>query len=71
MIKFVGVGKSLKAAWVNRYHYQRMVTGAFSSILYLKGSEAPSCFRATKLNYDLKLLGLTDIPPFYNSILAV
>ena len=68
MINFVHVEKSLKAAWVN--HYCSSDNSDWCAFLDFKLEEfgGPFLFQC---NYDLKLLGLADLPPFYRNILSV
>ena len=66
MINFVDAEKSLKAAWVDRYRSsENSDRCAFldSMLQELGGSFLFQC------NYDLKLLGLTDLRPFTRAFL--
>ena len=68
MINFVDVKKSLKAAWMDRYRSSE--NSDWCSFLDSMFQELGGSF-LFKCNYNLKLLGLTDLPPFYKSILTV
>ena len=68
MVNFVDVEKSLKAAWVNRYRLSP--NSHWCALLDSKLEEFGSSF-LFQCNYDLELLGLKDLPPFYKSVLTV
>ena len=68
MINFVHVEKSLKAAWVNRYCSSENSDWCAFLDCKLEEFGGPFLFQC---NYDLKLLGLADLPPFYRNILSV
>ena len=68
MVNFVDVENSLKAAWMNRYRLSENSHWCALLDSLLTKFEGPFLFQC---NYDLKLLGLRDLPPFYNSFITV
>ena len=62
MVNFVDVEKSLKAAWVNRYRLSEDSHWCVLLDPLLAKFGGPFLFQC---NYDLKMLGLKDLPPFY------
>ena len=68
MVNFVDVEKSLKAAWVNRYRLS--ANNHWCALLDSELEEFGGSF-LFQCSYDLKLLGLKDLPPFYQSVLTV
>ena len=68
MVNFVDVEKSLKAASVNRYCLSEESHWCALLDSLLTNFGGPFLFQC---NYDLKLLGLRDLPSFYKSVVTV